>query len=170
MMVEKLEGPFRWARVRGPMSSAIATLRDWNFCPVSFDMWVDLDGRSWILGPKDPNFVGAAKEVLKFHFNKQAWAAITPGGATPGPPDLQPSHQLRKQYLKGESGRHLYFLDAVVQNAMEAHADVHIVSEEGKAICSRCLADIGSQSAWEHFVVGRCAFLEKELDNHLQGC
>ena len=89
-MIEDLEGPYRWAKVKGPMSSAVATLLDWQFRPVSFNFWIDPDGLSWLLDPKDPNFVGAAKEVLRHHFHKAAWAAVTPDGATPGAPELQP--------------------------------------------------------------------------------
>ena len=94
--------------------------------------------------------------------HKQAWAAITPDGASLGAPDLQPYQQLHKLYGKTGAARQLYFLDAVVQNAMETHADMHVVPVDGKATCTKCDADIGSQSAWEHFVVGRCAYLERE--------
>ena len=133
ILVEKLEGPYRWARVTGPLSSAIATLLDWHFVPLSFNLWVDPDGYSWRLDPGDLNFVGAAEEILRYHMHKQAWADITPDGATFGAPDLQPHQQLRRNYGKAGAFRQLYFLDAVVQNAMETHADLHVISVDGKA-------------------------------------
>ncbi len=34
-MVEKLDVPYRWGKVTGPLSSTIATLLDWHFYPVS---------------------------------------------------------------------------------------------------------------------------------------
>ncbi len=126
ILFEKLEGPYRWSRVTGPLSSAIATLLDWHFVPLNYDLWVDPDGYSWRLDPTDANFVAAAKDIVRYHMHRQAWAAITPEGATPGPPDLQPYQLLRKQFGKVGGARQRHFLDAVVQNAMEVHADMHV--------------------------------------------
>ena len=92
---------------------------------------------------------------MRYHMHRQAWSAITPEGASPGAPDLQPYQLLHKQYGKIGGARQLYFLDAVVQNAMEGHADMHVSLVDGKPTCMKCNSDIGSQSAWEHFVVGR---------------
>ena len=60
-MVEKLDAPYRWGKVTGPLSSAIATLLDWHFYPVSPYLWIDPEGRSWAIDPRAPNFVAAAR-------------------------------------------------------------------------------------------------------------
>ena len=44
---EELDVGLRWAKVKGPMSSAIATLGDFGFEPRASDQWVDADGFCW---------------------------------------------------------------------------------------------------------------------------
>ena len=82
-MVHKLDVPYRWGKVTGPLSSAIATLLDWGFYPVSPSLWLDPDGRNWSIDPKAPNCVAAAREVLSHHFQKRIWATAAPANAEP---------------------------------------------------------------------------------------
>ena len=124
-MVEKLDIPYRWGKVTGPLSSAIATLLDWHFYPVSPFLWIDPEGRSWVMEPKAPNFVAAAREVLRHHFQKRIWVSAAPTDSEPlgHCPDITPYLELRKAYRKESLQRHLYFLDVVCQGAMEAYAE-----------------------------------------------
>ena len=66
-LVEELEVATRWSRVKGPISSAIATLLDHGFEPRSFDTWVDPEGWTWIIDYDAPNLIAAATEVLSHH-------------------------------------------------------------------------------------------------------
>ena len=68
-----LEGQYRWSKVRGPMSSAIATLWDWGFEPLQLDSWMDPDGMLWNLDFPQPSLIAGVKEVLKHHFKKRVW-------------------------------------------------------------------------------------------------
>ena len=67
---DELEQPYRWARVKGPMSSDIATLYDWGFEPTQIDLWTDPTGVSWALDYEVAP-VAAIKEVLRSHFLKE---------------------------------------------------------------------------------------------------
>ena len=48
---------------------------------------------------------------------------------------------------------------------MDTYAEVHITTKDGRATCSYCHCDIGDASAWEHFVLRRCSFLEDRLNS-----
>ena len=63
--------------------------------------------------PLAPNFVAAAREVLRYHFLKGIWATAAPTDAEPLGlcPDLAPYLELRKAYGKEDLHRHLYLLD-----------------------------------------------------------
>ena len=67
-LLDSLAGPSRWARVTGPLSAVIATLWEFGFEPRSYSEWLDPKGCLWTFNADEPNFIGAAKEVLAFHF------------------------------------------------------------------------------------------------------
>ena len=46
---DALEPTGRWAKVKGPMSAAIATLFDWDFEPPEINKWMDPTGHCWNL-------------------------------------------------------------------------------------------------------------------------
>ena len=77
-LVGELEVATRWSRVKGPISSAIATLLDHGFEPRSFNQWVDPEGWLWFIDYDAPNLISAVKEVLSNHVNKQIWAVACP--------------------------------------------------------------------------------------------
>ncbi len=124
-MVEKLDVPYRWGKVTGPLSSAIATLLDWQFYPVSPSHWIDPEGRSWFIVPKAPKCVAAARGVLSYHFQKRIWATAAPADAEPlgQCPDIAPYLELRKTFRKDSMQRHLYFFDVVFQGAMSRYSE-----------------------------------------------
>ena len=72
---EDLGEKYRWARVRGPMASAIATLIDWDFEPTAYDHWIDPAGNSWIIDYQEPSCISLAKEVLQHFFLEKIWGA-----------------------------------------------------------------------------------------------
>ena len=55
----------RWAKVKGPMSSAIATLWEFGFEPRAIDQWIDAEGFLWNLDLDDPCLLSAMREVLE---------------------------------------------------------------------------------------------------------
>ena len=70
-LLAKLEGNMRWASVRGPLSSAIATLLDWLFQSLSYDHWIDPDGSSWILDPASRMFFQRLNTTFDRFFGKR---------------------------------------------------------------------------------------------------
>ena len=112
---------------------------DWEFVAISLYLWVDPSGRSWGISPASPSLVGAARQVLTYHFRKKLWndAAADVGEPLGIAPDLVPYNQLRKEYRKEKLARHQYYLDAVDQGAMYAHTAVHLKG--------RRIADIASK-------------------------
>ena len=67
---DELEVPHRWSKVKGPISSAIATLWDHGFEPRSHTAWVDPQGWCWHLDYQLPNFVAALKDMLQVHIQR----------------------------------------------------------------------------------------------------
>ena len=165
-LVHKLDVPFRWGKVTGPLSSAIATLLDWGFYPVAPFLWLDPEGRSWSVDPKAPNCVAAAREVLSHHFHKKIWATAAPANADPlgACPDIAPYLDLRNVFRKGSMQRHLYFLDAVFQGAMSTYCECHFHDKDGQVICNHCDLPIGLQSSWEHLCL-HCSTVASWLES-----
>ena len=147
-MVQKLDVPYRWGKLTGPLSSASATLLDWHFYPVSPSLWIDPEDRSWFIDPKAPNCVAAAREVLSYHFQKRIWATAAPADAEPlgQCPDIAPYLELRKTFRKDSTQRHLYFLDVVFQGTMNTYTECHFQDVEGQVHCNHCGLRIDQQS------------------------
>ena len=69
---DSLEEPYRWARVKGPMGSAIATLWDWGFVPTQIDLWTDPTGMVWAIDYLASPMAGI-REVLLHHLQARLW-------------------------------------------------------------------------------------------------
>ena len=54
----------RWSHVKGPMSSAIATLLDHGWTLSNISTWTDPSGSAWSIDYKTPLIVDQVKEVL----------------------------------------------------------------------------------------------------------
>jgi hypothetical protein len=218
---EELGHKFKWARVKGPMSSAIATLIDWDFEPLSLTQWIDPTGATWVIDYEVPSCIGLAKEVLEHHFLCKIWRTSfslvkaqarentmqeeetgrprgaaqekhtsgsaklgledeslsgRPGGAAqnnceaePGRPrghaqdlvrpSLQVYKAMAKAFKKDKDFRKLYFLEAVVQGAMDVHTERHLTFDRQRhlVICSQCGEAVAGESAWTHFAT-ECTF------------
>ena len=63
---ESLGQKFKWARVRRPMSSAIATLIDWDFEPMSLTQWIGPTGATWVVDYAFPSCIGLVKDCLLY--------------------------------------------------------------------------------------------------------
>jgi hypothetical protein len=154
---DKLAGGYRWAKVRGPMSSAIATLWDWGFEPVAVDSWIDPSGFIWTLDLDSPSLLGAVKEVLEHHMMKQIWtrAAEHHPDSLRVAPDFSAYLDLRRDFQKGSRQRHLYFLEAVVQGAMDCHTECHLELDKAthEIKCRLCQRTIAGEAAWRHFAL-----------------
>ena len=137
-----------------PIFSSIATLLDHGFEPRSFNSWGDPESFPWTIDYDAPNLISAVKEVLSYHVNKQIWAVACPEHVEPlgGMPDITAYKELAKEFARGRLHRHLYYLDAVVQGAMESHALTH--SKEDATthaiICNHCSSNISGRSLWAH--------------------
>ena len=97
-MRDNLEKPYRWARVRGPMGSAIATLWDWGFEPTQLDCWTDPSGAVWAID-LDSMPLSAIREVLLHHFKDHRWKSIVDHmeNSLPVEPDLKAYKELRAE-------------------------------------------------------------------------
>ena len=67
-IASKLQAPGRWSRVFGLLSSAIATLLDFDWAVPSITQWVSPDGAVWELGFSAPNLIQMVKELLQHFF------------------------------------------------------------------------------------------------------
>ena len=74
---DDLAAGLRWAKVKGPMSSAIATLWDFSFEPRASDQWVDAEGFCWDVDLDDPCILSAVREVLETRFQQHIWSAAS---------------------------------------------------------------------------------------------
>ena len=154
-MRDALEGKYRWAKVKGPMGSAIATLWDWGFVPIAYDQWTDPTGATWFLDYNNPCCIAVAREVLEHHFMQRMWKMASLDQCLQRQPDLTAYFGLRKDYQKLGLERQLYFLEAVVQGAIDFHTEAHLAFEaDSNAIrCSKCKQVVGGDSAWAHFAL-----------------
>ena len=154
---DSLEGPYRWARVKGPMGSAIATLWDWDFTPTSLGQWIDPAGHTWNIDYSS-SIVASIKEVLTHHFKAKVWIETSKhrNDGIEAAPDLAPYRALRKEFRQKGQHRHLYYLDVVVQGAMDLHSERHfVVDPEGIIKCTLCQGCIGGEELWAHLCL-RC--------------
>ena len=58
---EKCSLDRRWAHVKGPISSAFATLIDFNRQHEHYNRWIDPSGNTWFTDYSQPNLVTMAK-------------------------------------------------------------------------------------------------------------
>ena len=72
-VASKLQAPGRWSRVFGPLSSAIATLLDFDWAVPSITQWVSPDGASWVVDFSAPNLIQMVKELLMHYFQASLW-------------------------------------------------------------------------------------------------
>ena len=144
----------RWSRVKGPISSAIATLLDHGFEPRAFNQWVDPEGWLWCVDYDAPNLLSAVREILSHHLCKQIWAVACPEHVEPlgGMPDITAYKELAKEFARARLHTHNYYLDAVVQGAMESHALTHFKEDATThaIICNQCSNNISGRSLWAH--------------------
>ena len=92
----------RWSRVKGPISSAIATLLDHGFEPRAFNQWVDPEGWLWCIDYDAPNLLSAVREILSHHLCKRIWAVACPEHVEPlgGMPDITAYKELAKEFAR----------------------------------------------------------------------
>ncbi len=104
-----------------------------------------------------PNFVAAFREIITYHVQRSVWSEAAPEHLPPlgGCPDISASKLLAKQYNRGRLNIHSYYLNAIVQGAMEAHSLNHFKHEPctNEVICNHCRLQIGDVSLWEHLAV-----------------
>ena len=65
---DELDVGLRWAKVKGPMSSAIATLLDYGLDPRKYDEWLDAEGFLWRIDLDDPCILSAMRQMLETRF------------------------------------------------------------------------------------------------------
>ena len=140
------------------MSSAIATLMDWDFEPLTPSQWIDPTGSTWIIDYDAPSCIGLAKEVLEHHFLRKIWTSSTTSLADDRP-CLQVYRSLARKFQRNRDHRKLYFLEAIAQGAMDFHAEARLSYDvdTGMVVCSQCCESIGGESAWMHFAL-ECSF------------
>ena len=70
-------------------------------------------------------------------------------------PDITAYKSLKKEFTKHAQHRHCYFLEAVVQGAMESHCQLHFKQVTGttRIICNHCNCDVAGSSLWKHLAV-----------------
>ena len=126
----------------------------WN--PLHIDQWLDPSGSTWHIDYKQPGIVGMCREILSYHFTNSLWsqaARFTHG--LEGVPDLVPARKLLGKLRKsgedadGQCFRKAYWMEAVVQGAMEFAAQHIIVIEDGVPVCTRC-GKVVKESPWQH--------------------
>jgi len=66
--MDNLSTNHRWAHVKGPLSSMMATLIDFNWAPEEYDKWYDPSGKVWNIDYSAPNLASMVREVLT-HFS-----------------------------------------------------------------------------------------------------
>ena len=114
--LDNLSGSHRWAYVRGPLSSMIATLLDFHWAPEAYNKWYDPTGRAWHIDYSAPNLVSMVREVLTHFFTKKFWDdthQFYP--MCNGTPDLTYPWDAFKRFQKQGLHRHSYWLDAILQ-------------------------------------------------------
>ena len=109
----------------------------------------------WHISYDHPNCISLAREVLQHHFLNQIWNDTAIDDGSRQRPDLTAYLQLRKEYRHHGQHRQLYFLEAVVQGAMDFHTETHLTIDTDLNIvkCKHCQAVIGGESAWHHFAL-----------------
>ena len=97
-----------WARVKGPLSRAIATLWDLDFIPTAYDEWVDREGTAWKLDLDDPCLVHARLEVLEVRFTQTMWTTAAAEHTDPlgVQPDITAYKQLSREYRNDKQHTH----------------------------------------------------------------
>ena len=151
-VVEIMRPATRWARVRGPLTSCVATLFDWGWKPKSFTEWCAPDGMTWKLNYNSNDIGAVVKEVFTEHAKQTIWKDLA-GRHWHGlgsEPDLMPAKSLIKHYTKKGMRRELYFTHAVVQGAMDDHVKIHFsCRESGERVCCKC-GNVVEGSDWKH--------------------
>ena len=68
-------------------------------------------------------------------------------------PCLQVYKSIAKDLQKKKEYRQLYFLEAIVQGAMDVHTEVHLAFDPAthSVTCSQCGEAVAGESAWAHF-------------------
>ena len=101
--------------------------------------------------------MAALKDILNVHIQRSVWADAAPEHSAPlgGCPDISAYKLLAKQYSTDRLNRHSYYLNAIVQGAMEAHSLNHFKHEtsNNEIICNHCHQQIGDVILWEHLAL-----------------
>ena len=136
----------------------------------SLDTWIDPDGHEWKLDFDNLAVLGIIREVMQVFYKKRIWAmyASKHMSGIGTEPDLKPAKDLKKMYQKKHMHRESYFLDAVVQGAMEEHAKIHFqLDANGQPVCKRCL-QVVLGPGWKHLAYG-CSSTSKLENKTIQG-
>ena len=78
-------------------------------------------------------------------------------------PDLTDARALRRRGLKASSHREVYWLDAVVQGAMEVAVRHIVVKQQGYIQCSLC-SQVLETAVWPHLCYS-CPAIQNDFDN-----
>ena len=102
----------------------------------------------WHLDYQAPNFVAALREVVTYHIQHRIWSEAAPEHLSPlgGSSDITEFKQLGRERLN----RHSYYLNAIVQGAMEAHSINHFKLEPStnEIVCNHCRSHVGDANLW----------------------
>ena len=66
---------------------------------------------------------------------------------------MQVYKSIAKEFEKKREYRKLYFLEAIVQGAMDVHAEMHVSYDLDRhlVVCKRWGGAVAGESAWAHF-------------------
>ena len=106
----------------------------------------------WKLDLKAPNLLGQMREVLTHFFSEALWRDFA-GAHVHGiarMPALGQAKHLAAGYLSKSDWRSLYFLEAVIQGAMEEHAQHLIVRADGNRCECKLCGHLVVGSPWLH--------------------
>ena len=132
---------YRWSSVKGPLSSAMATLLDLGWNLLSIEHWEDPDGNTWFLDYNDPLFISMLKEVLMELFSRHIWKSYAANhfAGLGSCPDFAAYFKLKKVFVKQGDLRQLYFLDSVIQGSSVGLADKNIqLNSDNLPTCRHC--------------------------------
>ena len=165
----------RWSHVKGPISSAIATLLDHGWHLDSISEWTDPAGNKWGIDFAEPLIVDQVKEVLVETFGHHVWEqqAAKHFAGINVKPDLTAYFKMRKQFEREKDFRRLYFLDSVVQGSAGNLAEQAIHLKDGLPTCNLCLQTVEgcpfSHLCYSCTAICNSGFKGVEATQHLVG-
>ena len=112
------------------MASAAATLLDFEWEVPEASRWVSPDSVPWIIDLSAQNLDSIHREVLGHYFQLSIWhkAKACDDGEVP---DLTKVRRLMGRGKKAKDHRHTYWLDSVVQGALDTAFCKFAVFDEG---------------------------------------